>query len=47
MNMYKNLVRECEAIGLHIVASVCDQGVKFKGHQSINFRNKRSGFKKR
>ncbi|CAH1372414.1 unnamed protein product [Tenebrio molitor] len=27
MNMYKNLVRECEAIGLHIVASVCDQGV--------------------
>jgi hypothetical protein len=28
MKIYKNLVRECEAIGLHIVASVCDQGVK-------------------
>jgi hypothetical protein len=25
MKIYKNLVRECEAIGLHIVASVCDQ----------------------
>jgi hypothetical protein len=27
MKMYKSIVRECEAIGLHIVASVCDQGV--------------------
>jgi hypothetical protein len=27
MKMYKSIVIECEAIGLHIVASVCDQGV--------------------
>jgi hypothetical protein len=25
MKMYKSIVRECEATGLHIVASVCDQ----------------------
>jgi hypothetical protein len=27
MKMYKSIVRECEATGLHIVAFVCDQEV--------------------